>query len=328
MPALIPVDNNLGAVFIGVVLSAVIYGITWMQIYMYYTEYGVRDNRFLKSFVALLMALDTLHLAFLIHGTYHVAVTNFGDYLSDLIAPWSLISNILIGIIMGKLVQLFYAYRLYHLSNGSPYVPAVIAMLSAVELGLGIKYVVVCFKAKYYSAGPTEIPWSVSALSSEVTCDFLITVSMVRYLLGSRGARQTTNQAIMTLVRYVVNSGALTLAFAIACLVSFIKTPRTMIYAPFYFILVRLYSCAFMAILNSRTIIKEKLQAPNVMTNTNIQFPHFTRTVESSSDDTTSRSGQANVVLSEKPNDSEVAETVEGADGIQKVFGVTAFSQV
>ncbi|KAI0040709.1 hypothetical protein FA95DRAFT_1683643 [Auriscalpium vulgare] len=205
------------------------------------------------------------------------------------------------------------------------------AILSAVELGLGIRYVALCFKSQqYYSAGPSEMPWSVSALSSEVTCDLLITVSMVRYLLRGRGARQNTNNAIMTLVRYVVNSGALTLAFAIACLVSFIKTPRTMIYAPFYFILVRLYSCAFMAILNSRTIIKGKLQAPNVTTNTKIQFPHFTRTVESSSDEMASRSGQENlnVMLSDKPNDSEVAETVEGADGIQNVLGVTAFSPV
>ncbi|KAI0038595.1 hypothetical protein FA95DRAFT_1613256 [Auriscalpium vulgare] len=107
MPALIPVDNNLGAAFIGVVLSAVIYGITWMQIYMYYTEYGVRDSRFMRSFVAVLMILDTLHLAFIIHGTYHAAVTNFGDYSSDLIGPWSFSSNTLIGIIMGKLVQLY-----------------------------------------------------------------------------------------------------------------------------------------------------------------------------------------------------------------------------
>ncbi|KAI9441015.1 hypothetical protein H4582DRAFT_1940965 [Lactarius indigo] len=51
MPALIPVDKTLGALFIGAVLSSMIYGITWLQVYSYYNTYSSKDKWPLKSFV-------------------------------------------------------------------------------------------------------------------------------------------------------------------------------------------------------------------------------------------------------------------------------------
>ncbi|KAH9963510.1 hypothetical protein BC827DRAFT_114803 [Russula dissimulans] len=88
MSALFPLDNLLGAFLIGVILSSIIYGISWLQVYLYYTQHSERDGSFLKSFVAVLLVLDSLHLTFLCHGLYIVSVTNFGDYVADLHAPW------------------------------------------------------------------------------------------------------------------------------------------------------------------------------------------------------------------------------------------------
>ncbi|KAI9453077.1 hypothetical protein BJY52DRAFT_865094 [Lactarius psammicola] len=55
MPALIPVHNTLGALFIGTVLSSILYGVTWLQVYSYYNTHCSRDRWPLKSFVAFLM---------------------------------------------------------------------------------------------------------------------------------------------------------------------------------------------------------------------------------------------------------------------------------
>ncbi|KAJ7747619.1 hypothetical protein DFH07DRAFT_962410 [Mycena maculata] len=78
MPALIPVDNFLGIALIGLVLSTIVYGITCLQVFSYYTKYSNRGGLFLKTFVGDVMALDMFHLALLVMFVYHYSVTNLG----------------------------------------------------------------------------------------------------------------------------------------------------------------------------------------------------------------------------------------------------------
>ncbi|KAK7006474.1 hypothetical protein R3P38DRAFT_3038379 [Favolaschia claudopus] len=49
--SLIPLDNFLGTWLIGLILSAVLFGITCLQIYLYFTKYCLRDRGILKAFV-------------------------------------------------------------------------------------------------------------------------------------------------------------------------------------------------------------------------------------------------------------------------------------
>ncbi|KAH9075602.1 hypothetical protein EDB83DRAFT_2351262 [Lactarius deliciosus] len=131
MPALIPVDNILGAFFLGVIFSSILYGVTWLQVYSYFSKHCEGDRLFLKSFVSvqLLLILDTLQLALVVHGFYVAGVTNFGDYLADLRAPWSkVLLEVCLSpqlrtctfehnhfpVILTCSVQQFYAWRIYH----------------------------------------------------------------------------------------------------------------------------------------------------------------------------------------------------------------------
>ncbi|KAJ7929541.1 hypothetical protein B0H13DRAFT_1963955, partial [Mycena leptocephala] len=65
-----------------------LFGVTCLQVYLYFTKHCSGDPVFLKTFVALLMALDTLHLALVSHSFYSTTVTNFGDYVGLGQAPW------------------------------------------------------------------------------------------------------------------------------------------------------------------------------------------------------------------------------------------------
>ncbi|KAH9079203.1 hypothetical protein EDB83DRAFT_1245046 [Lactarius deliciosus] len=47
--------------------------------------------------------------------------------------------------------------------------------------------------------------------------------------------------------------------FAISCVILLAKYPNTLLYAPPFFILNRLYFCAFMSVLNSRDHLRETL---------------------------------------------------------------------
>ncbi|KAH9041646.1 hypothetical protein EDB85DRAFT_1371062 [Lactarius pseudohatsudake] len=280
MPALIPVDNVLGDFFLGIIFSSIIYGVVWLQVYSYFSQHCKGDGLFLKCFVTLLLILDTLQLALAIHAFYVDGITNFGDYLADLRPTWSLKIQTFIGIILTCSVQQFYAWRIYHLSIGQIHVPAFIVVMSLAELGLGIVYLVHSFHYPYFDQAKVQIPNLTAGLSIQVACDLTITASMVYYLRTRHDTVvKRANLAITTvLALYCISSGALTLVFAIACLATFVRLTHTLIYLLFFFILVRLYSCAFMAVLNSRGRLRASLNA-EVEKGTIISFFHGTSTL-------------------------------------------------
>ncbi|KAH9016099.1 hypothetical protein EDB84DRAFT_1524656 [Lactarius hengduanensis] len=103
---------------------------------------------------------------------------------------------------------------------------------------------------------------------------------MIYYLLSRHETVvKRANLAITTvLALYCINSGALTLVFAIIGLATFVRFSNTLIFAPFFLILVSLYPCAFMAILNSRSRLRTSLNA-EVEKGTVISFFHGTSTL-------------------------------------------------
>ncbi|KAE9395438.1 hypothetical protein BT96DRAFT_826302 [Gymnopus androsaceus JB14] len=89
MPSMIPLDNSLGAIFIGIMISTaqvLIYGVTCLQAYNYFIHHCSTDRWFLKLFVGILLAPDYFLqsgiLIFALLGIcyYGYTVTNFGDY--------------------------------------------------------------------------------------------------------------------------------------------------------------------------------------------------------------------------------------------------------
>ncbi|KAH8976868.1 hypothetical protein EDB92DRAFT_1823049 [Lactarius akahatsu] len=295
MPALIPVDNTLGALSIGAVLSSItpsqdliapdrpssVYGVTWLQVYSYFCGYCSQDRWPLKSFVAVMAyalslvikytivtssstrLIDTANHVLCIYMTYQFCVTNFGDYRSIVSHPCCFGSLRAAVRFHGEFVKQpllkgrsFYAYRIYRLGGGSPYLPAAISVGSLTGFGLGIDY---AYSIKYvHDSGPGNL----EARLLLVLCDALITTGMVYYLLSNRTHVRRTNNVLNLLAIYSINCGTIHLVFAVACLTSFAKYPDTLIYVPSLFIMFRLSLCAFMAILNSRDYLRETLDGP------------------------------------------------------------------
>ncbi|KAI9453082.1 hypothetical protein BJY52DRAFT_865519 [Lactarius psammicola] len=273
MPALIPVHNTLGALFIGTILSSVLYGVTWLQVYYYYNSHCSRDRWPLKSFVAFLMLLDTVNLVFVIHEPYNVAITNFGDYLSDAFQQlsWGQSAIALSTIVLDFSVQNFYAYRIYRLGRGSPYLPVAISVVSLAELGVGIVYSTKILKY-IHEPGTRFEEFLIPTLSCKVLCDVLITVGMVYYLLSNRTRVRRTDNVLNLLTIYTINCGTLHLVFAICCVILLAKYRDTLIYIPFLFVTIRLSLCAFMSILNSRDNLRETLDRPGGVVSTFTQL--------------------------------------------------------
>ncbi|KAJ7903123.1 hypothetical protein B0H13DRAFT_2274863 [Mycena leptocephala] len=216
--SLIPLHDFLGAWLIGLILSSVLFGVTCLQVYRYFTQHSARDSIFLKNFVALLCALDTLNLALVSHSYYSAAVINFGDYVKLQTPPWSLLIQMDVGAILSTLVQLFYANRIYIISNKSLVFPVIIAVCAFANLGQSL---------------PGED--------------------------RHHNGRSRTRKAINLLVAYSLNSGAISMVFAICDLGLFVASPSTLVHEIFYLVLVRPYRVLLFPRLNSRDHVREQL---------------------------------------------------------------------
>ncbi|KAJ7814051.1 hypothetical protein B0H13DRAFT_2140682 [Mycena leptocephala] len=263
--SLIPLHNFLGAWLIGLILSSVLFGVTCLQVYRYFTKHSARDPIFLKNFVALLCALDTLHLALVSHSFYSATVINFGDYVTLQTPPWTASFNgymkiqMDVGAILSTLVQLFYAFRIYIISNKSLVFPVIIAVCAFANLGMAITTIQKAFQVKVFSQARADIPYYTSSMSIEAFCDVLVAGAMSYHLLRNKTGFKQTHKAINLLVAYSLNNGAIVMVFAICDLATFVASPSTLIHEPFYLVLVRLYALSFMSILNSRDHVREQL---------------------------------------------------------------------
>ncbi|KAJ6488160.1 hypothetical protein C8R47DRAFT_1320544 [Mycena vitilis] len=284
--ALIPLDNLLGAWLIGVIVSAVLFGVTCLQVHLYFTKHCARDTIFLQVFVALLLSLDTLHLALASCSFYSVTVSNFGDYVQLAKPSWSFFVRILhhaqnisyrryqshmkiqivIGLLLSIQVQLFYAFRIYLISGKRLVMPIIITISALAELGLGIVFTVRAFQANAFKNGANDTPYTLSALALDVLCFFLITAAMIYHLMKNKSdSLHKTNRGINLLIAYFVSSGALMMVFAICTLVARIISATTLWYIPFLWVDVRICGLSFMTILNSRKHVRERMFASHAM---------------------------------------------------------------
>ncbi|KAK7042733.1 hypothetical protein R3P38DRAFT_3348643, partial [Favolaschia claudopus] len=281
---LIPLDDTIGALVIGAILSSSLFGVSCLQVYLYFTRYCSRDSLLLKSFVATLLSLDALHGALVAHALYVTVVNNFGDYANLTKLPWSGVIETIIGALVAGMVQFFYAWRIYVLSEKSFILPVIIAICAVLGFVSGTLYAQKGLSVPYVKVEGLLLVYSSTALAFSITSDIIITVAMLYYLSRNKTGMKATNRAINTLVAYAISSGLVTTMFAIADLIATwtAPSPPTLIEAPFLFILVRLHCLSFMTILNSRDIVRSQL---NVSSNINSHaLMHISRSAVTDSD--------------------------------------------
>ncbi|KAL1725643.1 hypothetical protein EV714DRAFT_287755 [Schizophyllum commune] len=132
---LIPLDNLLGAGFVGILASAVVFGITCLQIYLYYTEHATRDSGKFKVFMGLLFVADGLHLAFLAAAYYYYTVTNYGMYLALARPHWTLLVRTIACYFSFPLSHLTFQSSIFPVSKRSRWIAALIAALGFIKFG-------------------------------------------------------------------------------------------------------------------------------------------------------------------------------------------------
>ncbi|KAF7356484.1 hypothetical protein MVEN_00981500 [Mycena venus] len=230
MPSPIPLDNTLGALYIGVAASSVVFGINCMQSFLYFAEHSKRDGRFFKAFVLVLWILELLTVVLINHGVYFYSISNFGD-LNVLAEPtiWSIVVEIGLSTFVAFMVQSFFAYRVYILGGGKKLLlPCIIMVLTLAQFAMGLVYTKVALSFKRFSGGNKRLrkynlflllkfvfdigveqkPYVMTLFGLELAADFLIAASSIFYLRqhSQRSEVHATQHVIYVLIKYVVNT--------------------------------------------------------------------------------------------------------------------------
>lgn len=245
-------DTMYGAPFLGVIIAAFLFGVTSLQAYWYFHHYP-RDPMKQKLSVGSLWLLDTAHTAATIHAMYYYMVSNFGNVTAAYNIVWSIQLQVAINVVIIVFVQSLYASRIWRLSGYHRGFLGYIAMatvLGGFAIGVVLAY-------EMYTIDTfvelNHIAWAVEAsLSAATGIDAVLAGAMCWHLKKSQGKDQILNSRISQIMQYTLSSGMLTSACSLAALAMFTIQRTTLVYLGVEFLLTKLYSGSYFALLNAR----------------------------------------------------------------------------
>ncbi|KAI0771156.1 histone acetylation protein-domain-containing protein [Trametes elegans] len=231
------IDSTFGAALIGLIVGACLYGITILQTYVVLLPNYSDDTKVIKSLVCVAQYL----------------VTNFGSADNLDKTTWYLQTdcNGLIGLI----VEAFFA-RL----SRNWIITGIILVLAALHFGLGVG-------EKYPCDRLTDrelILCSCASLHRTVVCesglwasaaDILIAVAMCYYLYKKRTGLKR------------INTGLATSVIGTASVIAFGAMPTNFVWLGFFWIMGKCYVNSFLALLNSRDRLRDKVTKAAVQLN-------------------------------------------------------------
>ncbi|KAH9179243.1 hypothetical protein EDB89DRAFT_2239062 [Lactarius sanguifluus] len=274
--AVADIRNTYGCIFIGLIVSVMLFGITTLQTWIYYWQYGNRDQKALKLFIAVIFLLDALHTTLCICSVYWYLVLNFGNveildtsfwfnststrssiiwFNSTMPDEFTLVSIIILNW-NSKLQPGFLSV------GGSIVIPIIIVIFGTASFALGLVFTITVTTLKW-SRYASIISITNIGLGSAVVTDILIAVSMCWFLYHKRTGFARTDSVIMTLMTYSVHTGLLTSVLTCAVLISFAIAPSTMYSDMLFWPMSKLYANSLLAMLNSRDYVRGRSSTDN-----------------------------------------------------------------
>ncbi|KAJ7899276.1 hypothetical protein B0H14DRAFT_2674253 [Mycena olivaceomarginata] len=257
-------NGSLGALEIGSVLGAFLFGIETLQTYNYYRDFS-RDCVLLRSTVAVVWFLELGHTVSSWHALYSETVTLYGEPQHISSPPLSEDLTVLLTALIYIVVQTFFANRVRILS-GSWYFMAVAFSLNVLRFIANMGSVTILVHYRRVSI-LLEWRWLVwTGLSFGLAVDVLITVSMCYYLQKMRWSTESTRARKMVerLMVWTIETTLLTSATGIMQIILF--TTRTdLVWTIFFIIQTKLFSNSMLASLNGRGRFRALADEPSEM---------------------------------------------------------------
>ncbi|KAF7366399.1 hypothetical protein MSAN_00896600 [Mycena sanguinolenta] len=344
MPMLPSFDNTLGALYIGLTLSTVLYGVICVQTFLYLTSRHAKvDSWKLMGMVLLVLSVPiTLYVIYVylpsltsllsircIKALYSRGCTNF--LISDFVNPAALpvggpssgekltsLDEGFVAVPILLMIQWFFCYRLWMISAVGFRMPIRVALVAlAISLSLLNSLAILGYHHRLMMENPPSyiLSWKISTTSG-IAFDSIITVALSTSLWRSRSGIKRSDHVVKLLIFATVNTGLITTSvssspngystyylrlLSIADLTTFLALPNATVYGAISFIVPTSYVNLFLATLNSREFLRDKLEHETIEIT-----PISVRTVQFQQRDT------ANELQSSKREDVELFFATDG----------------
>ncbi|KAN0141551.1 hypothetical protein V8E53_000013 [Lactarius tabidus] len=259
----VDLSNSLGATLIALLVCTVLFGLTLGQTWIYFWHYWDKDSKALKSFIAFITLMDSFHTILIAYSIYWYLILNFGNFEASAANKWFTNFQSNIGGIYSSAVRLYYARKIYLLTqNIIP--PTIIVTMCIAGNALGF-YVT----ARMSTAAQVSNRFHSMTLLAGIGMgegaveDALIAGMMCWALYRKKTGIARTDSMLMTLMAYTLNSGMLTCVLGVATTISFIVSPESMLTMAIFIPMGKCYVNTLLAVLNSRDYIRGRSSPDN-----------------------------------------------------------------
>ncbi|EKM52519.1 uncharacterized protein PHACADRAFT_211768 [Phanerochaete carnosa HHB-10118-sp] len=277
-------NETLGAIVIGGFVNSILYGILVLQTYIFLLQMR-KDKLLLRLSVWTLFIMNTLHLICIIHALYFYTVTNFADFSVLLsIIPWSGPMVILLTTTTAVLVQAWFIFRVWKLSDGNTLLVASLIIGCVIVLGwTDFTGVATALSVKLFQLstfiGFANVGWLFFfALGTNIVEDLVIAIALCFYIHRMRShilryvsfhvlippilaeSILRSSSVVNILMVYMVNTGLLTSLLCVAIVITRACWPDTFIFFGLSLPLSNLYSNALLGSLNARDWFQNSFQ--------------------------------------------------------------------
>ncbi|KAF9514744.1 hypothetical protein BS47DRAFT_837842 [Hydnum rufescens UP504] len=247
--------NILGGSFLGILLTALCFGVLTIQTSCYYHAFP-NDGRPVKLAVGLLWTLEAFQLACSTQSLYRLSIANYNNPLALEWGAWEF-SMFQINMVCSSVtVQTFFAYRVYSLSTNL-YTGMLVQVLVLLQFGFGAATSVKVNINPHFHVIVKEWTWLiVSWLALQATADIVIATFMCLSLRRWRTGLQQTDSVINRMVLYTISTGLITSVASCFLLAVFAQYG--------FHPLGACYSITMLANLHHRKTLRARLTAPAV----------------------------------------------------------------
>lgn len=266
----IALASSLGAAYLGVVVSSFLFGVTTLQVYIYYQYFGSDDKLQNRIVVPLLWVMDAFHIALAIHAVYFYLV----HQLPFIYIIWSMRLQLTLVVLIAVTVTSLYALRIWYLAyHPRRFLLYFLVVAQLLELTAGFLEVYTFFAVTTHVEIHHYV-WKIQfALASHAAIDCFLAITICYYLQTGRTGFSTMDTTVFKLIINVMASGVATSVCALAILVAITMAPSSQIWVAFYCVLSKLYVNSFLAVLNARRSIRKGMEeSPSAMAISDVRF--------------------------------------------------------
>ncbi|KAF8207922.1 hypothetical protein K438DRAFT_2013309 [Mycena galopus ATCC 62051] len=260
--------RSTGPMLLGHLFNYALLGCVAIQVYVYVLAFP-HDKTVVKALVYSVFFLDLLQTGFATHSAWYVLAGGWGNELALLSTPWTLATVAPLTALVAFLVQLFYLWRIWVISNGQKRFIPILAIIGLTTKGSCIAgwytgivlpnagtgpLAQVNFKRsiKTFDLDPAVTTW----LAGAMACDIIITVTLVVQLVVRRnGALAATKRITHRAIRTAIETGAVTSAAVTIELALILNETTPSWYIMLGLLITKTCSNSLLASLNSRSPI-------------------------------------------------------------------------